>query len=891
MKKNFAAILVLVLSAWVVNLSAQSISKLDLRSRSLLQSGRTPGGTVHLLVKGDLKKIEALTNRFGGHYKYGHGNIASVDLPEKNLLEFSKDVAVRKIENPYAKGTLLMDTARVKNNIDSVQAGYPPLPHDVQGRNVIVGIIDGGIYFQQPDFKNPDGTTRILNIWDQTDTNGTAPNPYDYGSEWYASDINSGNCQEVEPYTGSCADYGHGTCVAGIASGNGSSVAGDPFLRGAYTGVAPLSNLIVVNIGSGGGCTGNFLPQLADAVDYIFKKADAYGMPCVINTSVGTYYGSHDGIDITSEMIDSLLEERNGRVLVAASGDGGGSAFHLGYDIPADSAYTFFNYNSSDGFVYFDWWSDTAQFNNAYFAIGCNDNTGNNLASTAYMSAHGDFVTIEDSTYEISRALYDASSSFLGTVNVQVTPDEGRYHFEVQVIPTNTNDWWRLQTTGSGHLDCWASSDFIGGSDIITTIANNTIQFPNYKLPDTLETMVSSWQNSNDVITVGEYDNRAGYLDVDSQYIDLTVSPYFEVPGQVDALSSIGPTRDNRLKPDISATGSTILCTGNAQDIQLKIANSQGYKVALGGMDIRNGGTSMASPIVAGIVALYFELRPTASFSEIKTVLINTAIKDSYTGPTANYSYGNGKVNAFQALTNNGLVFGATDTACFNYNVSANWDTGGCVPKVYGCTNPLAINYDSSANVNDGSCFIGNCYAHFTLYTDSSTPHHYYALNQALGTGPLSYSWNWGDNSQLDTGVTPTHTYIDSGSYMICLSITDSIGCTSSYCDSSTLLYTTSSYNTTVNVVTKLPNYTGLPQIGSGTYSLSVYPNPASTQLYIVPVNFHPQWITIYDMNGREITGQKYTPQLNISTLSSGMYFIEIRGDGNVMQGKRFVKL
>jgi hypothetical protein len=125
----------------------------------------------------------------------------------------------------------------------------------------------------------------------------------------------------------------------------------------------------------------------------------------------------------------------------------------------------------------------------------------------------------------------------------------------------------------------------------------------------------------------------------------------------------------------------------------------------LGSKDERNGGTSMASPIVAGIAALYLQKRPTATWNEVMQALICTAVQDSFTGAVPNYSYGNGKVNAFAAITRAPcIIYGATDTACINYSSTATIDTGGCIPKVYGCMDTAATNYDAAANVSSGNC-------------------------------------------------------------------------------------------------------------------------------------------------------------------------------------------
>lgn len=677
-------------------------TKLDLRTWIQMQQGGLSDEKVALLVKGDLRKIEQLTVKLGGTYKYGYNHIASIDIPEKNLLVFSESPAVEKIENPHSQGVALMDTSRIRSNVDSAHAGAFPLPAALKGKGVIIGIIDGGIYFQHPDFKNPDGTTRIRYIWDQRITGGTAPAPYNYGREWSWVDINSGNCTHVEPFSGNCADFGHGTCVAGIAAGNGRADSANPNLRNTYVGIAPETDIIAVRVGSGSCYATNFLASIADAVDYIFKKADALGMPCVINTSVGTYYGSHDGKDLATQMIEALLEERNGRVLVASAGNAGQISHHLGYNLTADSAYTFFKYSVRADKVYFDWWADSADFRDALFAIGANDASGNDLGRIAYLNVLADFNPAPEMAVIQTRNLY--VNSQLVVIAIKVSFDAGRYHVEVDFKPTNKTLLWRLQMTGSGKFDLWSSETLIGSSDMVRTLNNIPIQFPEYRHPDSLKSIVTSWQCSDKVITVGNYSNRAGYFDYDSVYVDQTAAPEFEIVGKRYRTSSFGPTRDNRLKPDIMAPGTTTLCTGDQNTINALVSSNQRFKVALGRKHIRNGGTSMSSPVVAGIAALYLEKRPNATWDEIKKALICTAVKDSFTTPAPNPEYGYGKVNGFQALTNSCIIYGAADTGCLNYNAAANVDTGGCVARVYGVMDTSCLNYDSTANVSGGTC-------------------------------------------------------------------------------------------------------------------------------------------------------------------------------------------
>ncbi len=674
---------------------SQTSSKLDLRLFKRLQQEVSPATNISLLVKGEMKEVQTLTEHFGGTYKYGYNGISSVTIPEQSLIAFSKNPAVQKILTTQGKGVFLMDSARVRNNIDSLHRGFAPLVDSLNGKDVVIGIIDGGIYWQHYDFRNPaDSSTRIKYIWDQvTNTGGTIPSPYNYGRQWTATDINNNNCQHTPPAN----DFGHGTCVAGIAAGNCLSTQGTAY-ENQFTGVAPEADIIAVRVKN----DNNFISNVVDAVDYIFKKADSLGKPCVINTSIGDYYGSHDGNDLATQTIESMLDQKNGRVLVAAAGNAGNIAHHLSYTIPTDSAYTLFAYNSSSGDVYFDWWADTSDFKNAQFAVGCNDANGTDSGRTIYLNVIADFNPPPGGSILNTYTLMGTSGQ-LGTIYVQVTLDDNRYHCEVDIIPNNTAHLWRLQTKGTGTFDLWSSAALIGTSDMMTKIGSIPIVAPAYRFPDTLKTMVSYWQNSDKVITVGNYSNKASYLDRDGNTVNLTVSPYNEVVGKRFFTSSIGPTRDNRLKPDLMATGSTTICTGDANFIATATAPANRLKVSITQKHIRNGGTSMASPIVAGIAALYLQKHPNASHDEIKQALICTAKEDAFTGTVPNYEYGNGKVDGFAAIAHSCIVYGSTDTSCLHFNPSANIDTG-CVPKVYGVMDTACLNYNPLANVSGGVC-------------------------------------------------------------------------------------------------------------------------------------------------------------------------------------------
>ncbi|MGB1019030.1 MAG: S8 family serine peptidase [Chitinophagales bacterium] len=651
---------------------------------------------VSIFVKGDYKNVSATAKKYNAVIKYSYQGIFAISIAQQDINAFANNLKGSALELPLGKGKLMMDTALIVNNVVAVHQGLSPLAQSSTGKDVIIGILDSGIYFDHPDFKKADGSTRIRYIWDQNlSASSASPLPYAYGKEWSWIEIDNGSCNHVEP----ASQYGHGTTVAGAACGNGLG-------SGHFMGVAPESEIIAVAVDYYGN---DFLSNLVDAIDYVFKKADALGKPCVINTSLGTYFGSHDGKDLATQMIDAIIEERSGRAVVASAGNGNNindtdpnyTPTHLSYSVNSDTSFTWFKIIPSDGQVYFDLWAEKSDFENVSFALQ-NDNPTNfvEYARTPFLNIADDFQMDLTEGFFHSEIVFDDALQNHGKVDYFIEETEGRYHIEFLITPDSTSHIWRFITTGTGTFDIWSSATYQGTSNMIYNNLPPSFvveDIVNYKTPDNKKTIVSSWQCSDKVITVGNYSNRAAYFDVDSIY-RLTN----ETPGEIYYRSSEGPTRDNRLKPDISATGNQTFATGNLNFINLALSVNR-PKVSYDTLHARNGGTSMASPIVAGAVALYLEQNPDAYWYETKAAIIQSAKRDAFTGTTENTQYGYGKLDAFALMQFNAIV-GCTDVTAFNYNAQANVEDGSCEAIVLGCLDNTALNFNENANTDDGSC-------------------------------------------------------------------------------------------------------------------------------------------------------------------------------------------
>jgi len=176
-----------------------------------------------------------------------------------------------------------------------------------------------------------------------------------------------------------------------------------------------------------------------------------------------------------------------------------------------------------------------------------------------------------------------------------------------------------------------------------------------------------------------------------------------------------------------------------------------------------------------------------------------------------------------------------------------------------------------------------SCSANFTLYPDTLTPHQYYILNMAAGIPPVSYVWSWGDGT-FDYTALPGHTYDVPGFYNICLTITDGTGCTTTYCDSSYLAKQNTNTMVTVNVIST----TGVTE-NSINNLFTVFPNPAKNTLTISGIN-NSSIVEVYNISGRMLLiKQLTTPEIDISTLAKGLYFIKLTTQGGSVV-KKFVK-
>jgi len=521
--------------------------------------------------------------------------IALAQLPEVAYIEASTPVVPDLDESvPSVQGDVLRQQS-------------PGL----DGAGVFVTAIDTGIDWTHPDFRvdrDGNGTeegSRIAYIWDQTlqaqGGVGNAP----YGIEYTRSDLefdlaNGDGFDSGRVFTWD--DNGHGTHVMGIQGGDGSAAGS------AYVGMAPGATLgfVKTNFTSG---------DIIDAVAYLFDRGEALGMPTVVNLSLGGHFGPHDGTSGFERALDRLSGP--GRIIVNSAGNEGNDPIHVSGTLHGDSYSVDFTAEGEVAALSF-WYEGDADFSVSVETPGFGDEIQTFVARRGQLTIN---------TWQGARVTLDNAS-------------QGPYPFNddnnLLVVLENIEpeSVWRVTLShhgGPGRFDGWVGLGSFGqfsASDSAITI--------------------SEPGNAARVITVGAYVTKTRWDSVLGRSFGFSRGT---VTGGMAPFSSSGPTRDGRIKPDLMAPGSAVVSALAARSLlseTLELVAPDGVHAAL-------QGTSMASPHVAGAIALMLQADPHLGYRDIVRQLRGSAQADVFTFGLPNPDWGFGKLNARLSVDGIGL--------------------------------------------------------------------------------------------------------------------------------------------------------------------------------------------------------------------------------------------
>jgi len=401
-------------------------------------------------------------------------------------------------------------------------------------------------------------------------------------------------------------------------------------------------------------------------------------------------------------------------------------------------------------------------------------------------------------------------------------------------------------------------------NDMVTNLPSPSVlpEIVHYMHPDSLSTLVDSWASSPDFGTVGNLKNRQSYLNYNGQMYSPADSPF--PVGYIHPSSSRGPNRFGDLKPDVASYGDMMLGPAPAF---MRLNSAYGGVLDAEGWHARNGGTSMATPVVSGIAALYLEKCKSATNAQFVSDLDNNTDIFTYYGMMPNYTYGNGRVNAYKLLLHNGEFSNDMGYCGADFQLGIKsvdnptnflWSTGATTPTVtISSSDTIAVTFNYGAN----------CYSQLSKVIGVGAPpiQPIITQNGNVLTSTPAYAYQWFHNGMEMSGETnQSLTIVSGGFYQV--KVSDSVGC-SNYSDN---------FHSTLS----------LEQLKK---QMRIFPNPAQNQLQILS-DLKVTKVEIYSIDGKMVKSQSNANSIiDISEFVSGTYLLKIYAD-DFMKTFKFIK-
>lgn len=563
-------------------------------------SRRLPADTLlnaYLTLRNDAS-IAQLQERHGVHFNLALGNIHTVLVPRRSLAALERDETVERIDlAPEAQP--MTDRAAVLTRADILQQGTD-LPTSYRGKGVLVGVIDTGFDYTHPNFRDPSGNCRILTAWNQNlPSDG---NTYGYGRILSPSQLASLRHDQTRET--------HGTHVAGIAAGS----------HPLYRGIAPEADLLLVT-------TNKTEQGIVEGIDFLIRQAESRRRPISINLSFGTILGYKDGSGTLARLIDSLVADRRGVLLSIAVGNEG----HRPSTLQGSHSLKSYLQPPAYGRDQLFFQGERGKHYSLRLVLA------DTVAHTTLLDKTFAVGTAENQT--LTQFGTDDKANASLTVGAELHPLTGcpslRLHLS---YAKRTSEAWSV------HIDC-NEARFLLNSDYGTF---SDLHQPGYTSGTTASTLAAT-ATGHAPIAVGAYVSRTNYVNLAGQ---LCQQPWVEADRY--PLSGVGPTFDDRLKPDIVAPGAAVVSSfssfaqpyaASPADKVLQTIDPDG-KIYTWGVQ---SGTSMATPVVAGILALWLEAHPQLTLAQARR-LLTARPADSFTGALPNPRFGRGKIDALAGL-------------------------------------------------------------------------------------------------------------------------------------------------------------------------------------------------------------------------------------------------
>ncbi len=581
-----------------------------------------------------LTLVQGEESALQGHCLRHQGDIHIVASTLEQLSDMSYSDHISRIEANECNSDITLDDAYKHVNVEPLWKGSNNLPQAFRGAGTVIGIADIGFDLTHPAFRDDEGNLRISRFWDFLNI----PEGKEYHEEDpYPIGTYFDNKEAIlqQAHSTDAEIVYHGTHTLGIATGNSS---GTPL-----QGMAPEADLYVVNdiVSS----NSKLLPEgtyLSDtfillAFQYMFDYADEQNKPCVVSYSIGGPQSMNDGDLLYKEYL-ARMTEKPGHIFVASVGNDGAKSGYL----PKSSSQT-----TVGGAI---------QTNKTVVYLGVSTPKDLTLRITDYtdepITPHDVVLDMpatatEKGTTSPSGLIYgEHNHKEFGNLTLSVFPyqdpfREGRIGYDIVVRESSLDTYserYVVELTGENtEADIFLQNGSLVKTTFDTSLTGAQPNSGNLLRPGSLE----------EAIGVGASAWRTSYVNTKGS----TVNNNHGTNGVRADFSGCGPAVSGLTKPDILAPGVNICSATNSYYPinPLKVTQEITYEDKTYEWHSLDG-TSMATPMVAGIIALWLEADPTLTRERILNVFAQTANHYDASLSYPNNHYGYGEIDAYKGL-------------------------------------------------------------------------------------------------------------------------------------------------------------------------------------------------------------------------------------------------
>lgn len=581
----------------------------------------------------------------GGNVEAHAADVAVVSMPLNAVGALARldGVCHIAVEQEVQPTTLI---TRGLCQVDEVHDGQGGLPHGYTGRGVVVGVIDTGIEINHPAFLDADGNTRVKAVYLPTDTGGESP----VFGETTLPGSHYRTPEQIAALTCDGTSSTHGTHTASTAAGT---------IIDGLGGMAPEADIVLCGLAD----------RLSDAnimnsIYYIASVAEELGEPYVVSISIGSNDGPHNGLSPFNRYVDAVSDE--GGHIVISTGNDGYYKMHLTHTFAADGEQvaTIINTTNLSQTGFTAW---TPLGNTLSGRLELVDTTTGEVLYSTVMVSDGDVVlsASDSGTYaeyydsEFARfftpstvaEVYGADDAASGSHTVQAVllgallddyAANCRLALRLQGMEGERVDAWPL--TSSHQFAAMNVDGYVNGDNVIS---------------------VSDMACASQSVSVGAYIGSKSYTSTTGR--EISTNSYGKTVGDIANFSSYGTDLAGQVHPTITAPG-TVVLAAYSRYCESAISDNTRYAAVVtdgAGIDHYYGqysGTSMSTPVVAGIVALMLEAHPSLTPAQVKATLQQTALIDNYVTAKPE-RFGGGKVCALDALLSLTTVTGVDGVA------------------------------------------------------------------------------------------------------------------------------------------------------------------------------------------------------------------------------------